>query len=88
MENDTLIPTSNGTSGTMHRAALIGPISAAPAGASSFDAVVGELGRPIPTRDLPPAEGIVPGRVAMIGGRHGIEVLGPPLPVGTDGRHR
>lgn len=56
-------------------------ISANPAGPSRFDDFVGELGTPIPGRDLPPAEGIDPGRVAMVGGHHGIEVLGPPLPV-------
>lgn len=56
-------------------------ISANPAGPSRFDSFVADLGTPIPTRDLPPAEGIDPGRVAQVGSRHGIEVLGPPLAV-------
>lgn len=56
-------------------------ITANPTGAAAFDRFVAELGTPIPTRDLPPAEGIDPGRVAVVGSRHGIEVLGPPLGV-------
>lgn len=56
-------------------------VTANPAGAASFDRFVADLGTPIPTRDLPPAEGIDPGRVATVGSRHGIEVLGPPLGV-------
>lgn len=56
-------------------------ISASPDGASRFDSFVGELGTPIPSRDLPAPLGIDPGRVAEVGSRHGIEILGPPLPV-------
>lgn len=54
-------------------------ITASPTGPAGFDRFVGELGTPILTTDLPPAVGIDPGRVAQVGSRHGIEVLGPPL---------
>ena len=49
---------------------------ATPAG---FDMFVREVGEPAPEEMLPP-EGRVhdPGRIAEIGARHGIELLGPP----------
>ena len=49
---------------------------AAPAG---FDAFVREVGEPAPEETLPP-EGRVhdPARIAEIGARYGIELLGPP----------